>query len=128
MKDLLQQLKTAKSQKEWDDIDIDSYEGTPFYVIEENELINCHYIKRIKKPFVSYQGLTVQYYVNKDIYHSYTIGSRSGNIGERFQTDEVKVALSFKKIHPTYVLEHLQDPFTKEFIIRVINENPEYFI
>ena len=128
MKDLIQQLKTTKTQKDWDDIDVDSYDNTPFYVVEDDESINCFYIKQIRKTFGSYQGIMVQYYVNKDTYHSYTIGARSGKIGERFQTDEVKVVLSFKVRHPTYVLEHLQDPYTKEFITRVIDEKPEYFI
>jgi len=104
--------------------------GDLIYIINRTKPIIYFYdICNIQEGKPPYQKRTVQYNINlngeKQI-NVYTVGKNSGQIGERFQIDEIKAVLSLFKIHSCNI-SNLGN-MTKQFCERVINEHPEYFI
>lgn len=108
---------------------------TTMYVIERKNIL-IYPIKRTIDggPNV---GCVVQYYVERftdsrpDRIHSYTEGKHSYEIGQRFTLDSVSCVLSYFSIYGldyTYRVLMENDDDLKNFIIRVTNDNPEYFI
>lgn len=126
---LLSKLQKVRTQADWDALELEDYIGKPFYVINHKiETISEYTIKAINKSYNEFKSPVVQYTVGDEKIHSYTIGFRSGTIGERFQTDKVKVAKSFRKHYPLHVVDCIYNQPTKKLLKEIVDEFPEYFI